>query len=194
MHILFLGHPCSSIEQALQKAGHSNVRIETAFDTIFLEEQAFDFGVSYRYKHIIRKPEIDWFRGKLVNLHISYLPWNKGADPNLWSWVEDTPKGVTIHKIDEGCDTGDILLQEQVLFTDNIETLHTSYMKLSSAVEQLFISNMQDIFFQKIRASKQVGKGSFHFSKQKKSVLHLLEKEGWHTSVKNLIHVTKSDI
>ena len=37
----------------------------------------------------------------IVNLHISYLPFNRGSHPNYWSFVENTPKGVSIHEIDE---------------------------------------------------------------------------------------------
>ena len=46
---------------------------------------------------------------------MSYLPWNRGADPNFWSILEDTPKGVTIHIMDESIDTGDILYQKDPL-------------------------------------------------------------------------------
>lgn len=46
-----------------------------------------------------------------MNLHISYLPWNKGADPNFWSCIDGTPAGVTLHHIDAGVDTGDIIAQ-----------------------------------------------------------------------------------
>ncbi len=27
----------------------------------------------------------------IINLHISYLPWNKGAYPNVWSFIDETP-------------------------------------------------------------------------------------------------------
>ena len=67
--------------------------------------------VSYNYKHIIQPEIIVLMNGRLVNLHISYLPWNKGSDPNFWSFIDNTPKGVTIHKIDNHLDTGAILYQ-----------------------------------------------------------------------------------
>ncbi|HUX61123.1 MAG TPA: formyltransferase family protein, partial [Ignavibacteriaceae bacterium] len=59
-----------------------------------------DFIVSYGYRNIIGKPVLDKFQGRAINLHISYLPWNRGADPNLWSFFDNTPKGVTIHFLD----------------------------------------------------------------------------------------------
>ena len=38
-------------------------------------------------------------------MHISYLPFNRGAHPNYWSFKDNSPKGVTIHFIDNGIDT-----------------------------------------------------------------------------------------
>ncbi len=105
MRILFLGPQCPDIENALQASGHDIVRREEPFDIAFLEKHRFNFGISYRFLHIIRPAEIAWFQDRLINLHISYLPWNRGKDPNFWSWIENTPKGVTIHRIDTGIDT-----------------------------------------------------------------------------------------
>ena len=48
----------------------------------------------------------------LINLHISYLPYNRGSYPNYWSFKENTPNGVSIHHIDDGIDTGPVLVQK----------------------------------------------------------------------------------
>ena len=47
---------------------------------------------------------------------MSYLPYNRGAHPNFWSFVNNTVKGVTIHEIDQGIDTGKIILQKSIKF------------------------------------------------------------------------------
>ena len=73
----------------------------------------FDFLISFGYRYIISEAVLNKFKPNAINLHISYLPWNRGADPNLWSFIEDTPKGVTIHEIDEGIDTGDIIFKKK---------------------------------------------------------------------------------
>ena len=77
------------------------MRTEETLSLTWIKEQNFCFGVSYRYRKIIRQDIIDYFEGKLINMHIAFLPWNKGADPNLWSYIDNTPKGVTIHRIDK---------------------------------------------------------------------------------------------
>ena len=48
-----------------------------------------------------------------LNVHPSLLPDNRGPDPLFWTfWRGDTSTGVTIHLIDEGIDTGPIVVQE----------------------------------------------------------------------------------
>lgn len=97
-----------------------------------------DMLVSYGYRHVL-KPDV-LAACPAVNLHISYLPWNRGADPNLWSWVDGTPKGVTIHVMDEGVDTGPILVQRAVSFYPD-ETLTSSYHRLCADIEDLFATH-----------------------------------------------------
>ena len=117
--------------------------------------QDVDFIVSYGYQHILRADVLDRFENRIINLHISYLPHNRGSDPNLWSWLTDSPKGVTIHQMDAGLDTGDILVQKEVRFQNQGETLATSYQKLRDSIESLFIENWSAIRAGKIKATPQ---------------------------------------
>lgn len=50
-----------------------------------------------------------------INLHVSLLPKYRGSAPIQWAVLHgDAETGVTIMQMDEGCDTGDILLVERV--------------------------------------------------------------------------------
>lgn len=50
-----------------------------------------------------------------INLHVSLLPKYRGSAPIQWSVLNgDSETGVTIMQLDEGCDTGDILMAERV--------------------------------------------------------------------------------
>lgn len=50
-----------------------------------------------------------------INLHVSLLPQYRGAAPIQWAVLNgDSVTGVTIMQLDEGCDTGDILLVQPV--------------------------------------------------------------------------------
>lgn len=99
--------------------------------------KAFDFGISYGYRHILKAEHLEAL--PCINLHISYLPWNRGADPNLWSWIDNTPKGVSIHWIDQGIDTGDIIAQRMTIFDPKgHHTLASTYEALHASIVQLF--------------------------------------------------------
>ena len=120
-----------------------------------------------------------------MNFHISLLPWNRGADPNLWSFLEDTPKGVSIHYIDDGIDTGDILAQREVPHQRE-DTLRTSYDRLSETMLTLFKEVWPTLRAGMITAFPQPREGSFHRLRDKVPYEHLLTK-GWDTPVADII-------
>ena len=72
------------------------------------------FIVSYNYNYIITQNIIEYMGGRVINMHISLLPWNRGFSPNIWSFIDDTPKGVTIHKVDASLETVDIIFQKEL--------------------------------------------------------------------------------
>ncbi len=134
-------------------------------DSVFIENLKPDIVISYNYKYLVKEDIVDL--GKIINLHISLLPWNRGVDPNLWSFIENNLKGVSIHYLDEGIDTGAVLLQEEVKFDDDIETLASSYKVLHEKIQQLFRDNWDDIKNNRITAMAQPklptgGRGNFH--------------------------------
>ena len=94
-------------------------------------------GVSVSFGYILRTQCLSLFPRGCINLHPSLLPYNRGQSPNIWSIVEGTPSGVTLHYMDGGVDTGDIIEQRDVpkYSTDTGETL---YRRLLEASVQLF--------------------------------------------------------
>lgn len=147
----------------------------------FLDAHSPNFIVSYGYRHIIKKDVLLRYIGRAINLHIAYLPWNRGADPNFWSFVKDTPEGVTIHYLDEGADTSNIIVQKQVVFSKS-DILGTSYNKLQEEIQILFKDNWDSIRTGKCNCRKQEGKGTFYRFKDKERLFHLLTR-GWDTLV-----------
>ena len=96
-----------------------------------------DMAVSILFRNMLRKPFLDLFPKGCINLHPAFLPYNRGNYPNVWSIVEKTPAGVTLHYIDEGLDTGDIIAQEEVV-VEMTDTGGTLYRKLEVAALELF--------------------------------------------------------
>lgn len=69
------------------------------------------------------------------NLHASLLPNYRGAAPINWAIINgETKTGVSTFFIDEKIDTGDMILQEEVLISseDNAGTLHDKLMSVGS--------------------------------------------------------------
>jgi folate-dependent phosphoribosylglycinamide formyltransferase PurN len=122
----------------------------------------YDLVISFGYRHILRKSVIASSTAPIINLHISYLPWNKGAHPNFWSFFDCTPSGVTIHLIDEGVDTGPIIFQKYVNFDESEDTFSKTYRRLVHEVEALFIENIDAIIERKYTLKPQRRIGTFH--------------------------------
>jgi methionyl-tRNA formyltransferase len=187
MNVLLLGIKPSPLVPIVKASRCKVFEADMPISTEYLHNNSVDFVVSYRYRHIIKKNVVEYLKNKIINLHISLLPWNRGADPNLWSFLEDTPKGVTIHHIDEGIDTGDIIAQRSVVFELEHETLATSYFKLNHDIIHLFSEKWPLIKKGKMNSKRQAAGGTFHRSFDKNRFQYLLEEKGWNTPVKELI-------
>ena len=128
-----------------------------------------DFGISSFFAYIIPESIITIFKKGIINLHPAYLPFNKGRFPNIWSIVEDTPAGVTIHFIDPGVDTGDIILQRKVE-TDFSDTGETLYRRLEKERLDLFVETWQDIKQGRFERKKQLQGGTSHKGRDVKEI------------------------
>jgi phosphoribosylglycinamide formyltransferase 1 len=92
----------------------------------WLDEQGVTLVVCAGYMHLLRKPFIDRFAGRIVNTHSAPLPEFPGAHPIedvLAAGVRQT--AATVHYVDEGIDTGAVIIAEPVpvLEGDTVETL-----------------------------------------------------------------------
>ena len=48
----------------------------------------YDLIVSFGYRHIINKNILSKLKRPIINLHLSYLPYNRGSHPNFWSLLK----------------------------------------------------------------------------------------------------------
>lgn len=166
MHIAILS-PCPyEIIQAFLSAGDT-----FEIHSTHLSITSPDWIISYRYRSIIKEPTLTRFQGRILNIHDSFLPWNRGADPNFWSWVDSTPKGVTIHTIDSGIDTGPIRIQQRVTFLST-DTLSTAYARLRIAGASLFIESWPWLRYQPHLGTPQPPGGSYHRTSDRLSIWH----------------------
>ena len=109
-------------------------------------------------------------------------------EPHYTEIIADSGEVLRIHHIDEGVDTGDIIVQKPVIFEDlTTETLGSSYQKLHQEIQALFYENWATIKAGKSERKVQSGEGTAHRVKDKIPFLHLLEKDGWDTRVSVLV-------
>lgn len=92
-----------------------------------------DFIVVAAYGQIIRKSILEIPKYNIINVHASLLPKYRGAAPINWSIVNgESETGVTIMEIQEGLDTGDMILKGSIpiLYEDDAETIHDKLSNL----------------------------------------------------------------
>jgi len=93
-----------------------------------------DLGVVVAYGHILRPVLLALPRLGMINVHASLLPRWRGAAPIQAAIASgDRETGITVMYMDEGLDTGDILLQRKIdiLPKDTGETLHDRLAQVS---------------------------------------------------------------
>lgn len=96
-----------------------------------------EFALSIFFGYILRPAFLQLPAAGCINLHPALLPYNRGAHPNVWSIIDGTPAGVTLHYIDAGVDTGDIIAQREVA-VEPWDTGATLYRRLENASVELF--------------------------------------------------------
>lgn len=120
----------------------------------------YDLVISFGYRHILKADILDTARRPVLNLHIAYLPWNRGAHPLFWAAYDGSPVGVTIHEIDLGVDTGHICFQKRVDIDQQNETFASGYKRLTGELENLFEQNATDLLAGNYDSRPQMGAGS----------------------------------
>jgi methionyl-tRNA formyltransferase len=96
-----------------------------------------DIGISVLFRNLLKQSFLDLFPKGCINLHPAFLPYNRGSNPNVWSIVEKTPAGATLHYVDANLDTGDIITQKKVVI-EPTDTGRELYRKLECAALELF--------------------------------------------------------
>lgn len=102
-----------------------------------LRDMAPDVIVVVAFGQILPKEVLDIPRLGCVNVHASLLPKFRGAAPIQWAIIDgEDVTGVTTMQMDEGLDTGDMLLKTEVPITaeETGESLHDKLSKAGAAL------------------------------------------------------------
>jgi len=103
---------------------------------------------------------------KLYNFHFSLLPKYRGCHTNYFQILNGEKKtGVTVHEIDRGIDTGNII--DKISFNIHINTTaYENYLKLLDKSIILFKKNLKRILKNKFTSKKQNFKKGSYYSRK----------------------------
>ena len=152
------------------------------FDIDFVKNKKIDFIVSDRYQYIVSKDILEFLEGNAINTHPSMLPLQRGYQPNFFSIYRNTKKGVTIHYMDEGLDTGNILVQKELFFNKD-DTLRTSHYICRKTIVYLLCSNWYNIKNGQIESTPQDKGGNMNYKSEFERIFYRFKK-GWDTKIK----------
>jgi methionyl-tRNA formyltransferase len=96
-----------------------------------------DYIIGVHFPYLAPESVLDVSGRGFLNVHPAYLPYTRGWHTPTWSILEGTPAGATLHFIDRGLDTGDIVLQKKLRISDD-DTAHTLYGKMKKLELEVF--------------------------------------------------------
>ena len=131
------------------------VRIRDEENVDKLAELDIDFMVVVAFGQILPKSILDMPKYGCINVHSSLLPTYRGAAPIQWTIINGESKtGITTMFMDEGIDTGDILLQEETPIYDD-ETGGSLHDRLADMGAKLLIKTLDGVKDGSIKRIKQ---------------------------------------
>lgn len=120
-----------------------------------LRKYPADIMVVIAFGQILPKPILEMTPYGCVNVHASLLPKYRGAAPIQWAVIQgERVSGVTTMQMDEGLDTGDMLLKTEVVL-DEKETGGSLHDKLASAGARLCVETLEGLEKGTITATPQ---------------------------------------
>lgn len=118
-----------------------------------LSKYGCDLFVSMSFNQIFKNEVINLPKLKTINCHAGKLPFYRGRNILNWVLINDEKEfGITVHYVDEGIDTGDIILQKSFPINDEddygslLELAHSECASiLVEAIKQIQKSNVHRI-------------------------------------------------
>jgi methionyl-tRNA formyltransferase len=144
-----LGLVASPVKQTTQRLGLPIYQPEKIKQNEELRAKLYEIApaaiIIVGYGRIIPKWMLELPKHGNINLHASLLPKYRGAAPIQWAIANgESVTGVTTMRIDEGLDTGDILLQKELAILDE-DTAETVAPRLAAIGADLMIETLQSL-------------------------------------------------
>ena len=125
-----------------------------------------DLGLLAWWPFILKPPLLGATAHGFINTHPSLLPHNRGKHYNFWALVEQAPFGVSLHFVNEGIDSGDVIAQTPIHYGWE-DTGGTLYAKAAREMFALFSKAYPSICRRDMkRVPQNPNAGSFHMAKE----------------------------
>ncbi|GAA0090274.1 methionyl-tRNA formyltransferase [Paraclostridium bifermentans] len=146
-----------------------------------------DLIVCVNFDQILKKDIINLPTIGCINTHASLLPKYRGRAPLNWAMINgEEYSGVTVHFIDEGIDTGDIILQEKIkideddYISDLLNKVKNTYPKIVLNAIQSLENNNINLIKPDLSKGFYVNKrtkddGKIDFSKPSKDIINFIK-------------------
>ncbi len=150
-----------SFQHSFRKYCKEQNLLEASLDQLYSIEQLRFFSLEFDRIIDIHKFASD----NLYNIHFSLLPSYKGVYTSAWPLLNGEDKsGVTLHVIDQGIDTGDIIAQHEFPVKDN-DNCRDMYFKYTKYGTDLLKENFLKVVKGDYITQKQSASGSSYYSK-----------------------------
>lgn len=143
--------------------------------TIF--DKPIDLFLGCFYDHILPPEVLSRFKIGAVNLHPSFLPWNRGRHSTFWGIMDGTPLGSSIHWMDEKLDHGPIIGRKDCA-DDGIMPASKAYDMACQGCVDLYAEYLPHILAGRGNPTRWgrepgIGPGSFHNASDIKAATYL---------------------
>ena len=153
--------PYPSWQPSLRRhASQLNVKIVKLEELYDKDDLIF---ISLEFDKIISPSKFN--SNQLYNIHFSMLPKYKGMYTSCWPILNgEKNSGVTLHRIDRGIDTGNVIAQHQINISEKM-TSRDLYLNYLEEGKNLLEKNIDAILLSTFSEKKQSAKNSSYFSK-----------------------------
>lgn len=143
-----------------------------------LKELYPDLIISILGNEIFKKPILELPKNGCLNLHTSHLPKYRGMMPTFWAMLNDEKEiGVSVFLMDEGIDTGPIIIQEVIPVSNN-DSQKEIITKTKELGMKLILNSVEKIKSGKIEYIKNEDERSTYYTYPKKEDVKLFYKKG----------------
>lgn len=139
-----MGRNATVNKQLAKYATDQNIKVYDEIDELLTLDK-FDYIISVQYHKILKKTHIACANELAINLHMAPLPEYRGCNQFSYAIIDGAKEfGTTLHVIDEGVDSGDILAELRFPIPKECYVTELYSMTVEKSVE-LFSNNILTI-------------------------------------------------